>query len=49
MRAADPERGRLGRFPADVEVAWRRFEDTERLEELLPLLVTYQESEAFSE
>ena len=37
------------RFPADVEVAWRRFEDTERLEELLPLLVTYQESEAFSE
>jgi len=37
------------RFPADVEVAWRRFEDTERLEELLPLLVTHQESEAFSE
>ena len=37
------------RFPADVEVAWRRFGDTERLEELLPLLVTHQESEAFSE
>ena len=37
------------RFPADVEIAWRRFEDTERLEELLPVLVTHQESEAFSE
>ena len=37
------------RFPADVEIAWRRFEDIERLEELLPLLVTHQESEAFSE
>ena len=37
------------RFPADVEVAWRRLENTERLEELLPLLVTHQESEAFSE
>ncbi len=37
------------RFSADVEIAWRRFGDTERLEELLPLLVTHQESEAFSE
>jgi hypothetical protein len=37
------------RFPDDVDVAWQRVEDTERLEEVLPLLVTHQESEAFSE
>lgn len=37
------------RFPRDAEIAWPRFTEGGRLEELLPLLVTHAESEAFSE
>src|SRR5207249_9550712 len=37
------------RFPRDCEVAWARFEDTERLDETLSLLATAAEGDAFSE
>src|SRR6266480_6237564 len=37
------------RFPRDCEVAWARFEDTERLDETLSLLATTAEGDAFSE
>ena len=37
------------RFPRDVDVAWRGFEGGERVEEVLSLLVTPSESEAFTE
>ena len=37
------------RFPGDVEIAWRKFDGGERLEEALCLLVTPTEAEAFTE
>src|SRR3989441_4860522 len=37
------------RFPRDCEVAWARFEDTERLDETLSLLATAAEGDAFSD
>jgi len=37
------------RFPADADVAWRRFHDEDRLDETLSLLATTAEGDAFSE
>src|SRR5438874_1339263 len=37
------------RFPRDCEVAWARFEDTERLDETLSLLAAAAEGDAFSD
>src|SRR5256712_2801556 len=37
------------RFPRDCEVAWGRFEDTERLDETLSLLAAAAEGDAFSD
>jgi hypothetical protein len=37
------------RFPRAVEVAWRQFVDTDRLDETLSLLATRAEGDAFSE
>jgi hypothetical protein len=37
------------RFPADADVAWRRFHDEDRLDETLSLLATAAEGDAFSE
>ncbi len=37
------------RFPRDCEVAWARFEDTDRLDETLSLLAAAAEGDAFSD
>jgi len=37
------------RYPQDVEIAWSRFEDEDRLDETLSLLATAAEGDAFSE
>src|SRR6267142_1610158 len=37
------------RYPRDVEIAWSRFEDEDRLDETLSLLATAAEGDAFSE
>lgn len=39
----------VSRFPADVEIAWAKFDGGERLEEVLGLVVTHVEEDAFSE
>jgi hypothetical protein len=39
----------VSRFPGDVEVAWRGFDEGERLEETLAILVSHVENEAFTE
>ena len=37
------------RYPQDVEIAWSRFDDEDRLDETLSLLATAAEGDAFSE
>src|SRR5258705_3475696 len=37
------------RYPQDVEIAWSRFDDEDRLDETLSLLATTAEGDAFSE
>jgi hypothetical protein len=37
------------RFPRDVEIDWKRFTETDRLENVLALVVTRAEDDAFSE
>ena len=37
------------RFPQDIEIAWSRFDDEDRLDETLSLLATPAEGDAFSE
>jgi hypothetical protein len=39
----------VSRFPEDVEVAWKKFKEAERLDEVFPLLVTHAEEDAFTE
>ncbi|MBI3028210.1 MAG: hypothetical protein HYY64_01690 [Candidatus Rokubacteria bacterium] len=37
------------RFPADVDIAWRKFEEADRMDEALSFLVTHAEDDALSE
>lgn len=39
----------VSRFPRDVEIAWKKFQGTERLDEALSFLVTHAEEDALSD